>query len=155
MSFWLIVETHDNWLVDRKSGFRTFGLPESKRPLALQLAMGDILLVYISSKRSAFAGARRIEKAGVDKLGLKGEYDRSFPICLATSPIISLDEPQWVSVRSLKGHLSFLQGPHWSQFFRTSLRRLRDEDGARVLAALRRADSQLAAEAHPTVNPST
>jgi len=142
MTFWLIVEAHENWLVDRKFGYSSFGLPERKRLLAERLAVGDILLVYVSSGRSAFSGARKIEKPGGAKLGAKGEYDRAFPISVATSPIITLEEPQWVSVRELEGRVSFLQslqGRKWAQCFRTSLRPINEEDATTILEALRNA----------------
>src|SRR5262245_37433469 len=90
--YWMIVETVDNWMTDKRNGFTYFGISEHKVRVAEGMAQGDTVLTYVSSRVSSFADVRRVEGSRPEKLRFGGDYSTPFPFCIRTSPLISLDE---------------------------------------------------------------
>jgi predicted RNA-binding protein len=69
MAHWLLVERLDNWNVDKKEGFRRFGLSDKKKTLADRIKKGDTLIFYISSGISKFSDVREAIADGTARLG--------------------------------------------------------------------------------------
>jgi hypothetical protein len=134
LNYWLMVERLENWEVDRREGFRRFGIPEHKAKLASGVRSGDQLLFYVSSGISKLADIRKVTEDGLRKLPMGGDYDSAFPLFLSTAPQITLARPQWVPLHPLTEALALTRGKSdWRQIMRTSIRRLSDDDG-RLLA---------------------
>jgi len=130
MKFWLIVERYENWKIDRREGFKRFGLPLKKQKMARDMKAGDLLLTYISSGKSAFSDVRCVTKDGAEPIRRGSEYDTAFPIAIQTRPVVTLQETSWIPFKGLAPKLSFTAGHEdWRQLLRTSLRRLPNEDG--------------------------
>ncbi len=138
MSFFVAVERYSNWLVDKENEFAFYGLPERHLKKAELVKAGDVLLIYVSSGRSAFAGARRVTTDKLLRLAYGGEYDVACPYAIATEPLVNVDPQNWVPVKQLVGSLAFLGTGDWRQQFRTSLKPVSDADGAVILASFER-----------------
>jgi predicted RNA-binding protein len=140
MTHWLLVERLENWEVDRKEGFRRFGLPARKQRLAEQMRKGDKLIFYVSSGLSQFADIREVSEDGVFALGTGGGYDTAFPLFIATTPRLTLDPDKWVPIRDLIPKLSITSSKNdWRQVMRTSLREISDEDAEIIIDAMNQA----------------
>jgi hypothetical protein len=138
-----MVERLDNWLVDKHEGFRRFGIPAKKASLAKQVARGDKLIFYISSGMSQFSDIREATADGVTNLGAGGAYDTGYPLSLSTKPIITLEQDRWVPLKDLAEDLSITRGKKDFRFVvRASIRRLSEDDGSRIVSAVRKALSQ-------------
>jgi predicted RNA-binding protein len=140
MTYWLLVERLENWEVDRKEGFRRFGLPANKKQLASEMKKGDKLIFYVSSGLSKFADIREASEEGTFDLGVRGGYDTAFPISISTKPLLTLDLAQWVPIHDLISKIS-ITATHkdWRQVMRTSLRRISDEDAEVIIDAMKQA----------------
>lgn len=145
MAFWLLVERVENWEVDKREGFRRFGLSDAKRVLGSQIKKGDTLVFYISSGVSRFSDIREATKDGTDKLGSVGEYDTGFPLSISTRPKLTLPRDKWVPLHDLVSLLSITAGKgDWRQTMRASLRRLSENDAAIIIGAMKRAEKSVA-----------
>lgn len=138
MSFFIAVERYDNWVVDKKNGFTFYGLPERHLKRAAVVKTGDILLIYVSSGRAAFAGARSVTSDKLVRLAYGGDYDVACPYAISTESLVALEESKWIPVKALHEQLSFLSAKDWRQQFRTSIKPISDEDGSMILTELRR-----------------
>jgi hypothetical protein len=136
MSFFVAVERYSNWLVDKENEFSFYGLPERHLKKAATIKTGDVLLIYVSSGYSAFAGARRVSSDKLLRLAYGGDYDVACPCAISTEPLVSADPQDWVPVKQLVGKLSFLGSGDWRQQFRTSIKPISDQDAAVILDAL-------------------
>jgi hypothetical protein len=130
VTYWLMVERLENWEVDRREGFRRFGLPDRLGDRGNEIKKADLLIFYVSSGISCFADIREATEDGTHKLRLGGDYDTAFPIYLASKPLLTLPRAKWVRLHGLVDKLSFTRGKRdWRQAVRSSLRRLTDDDG--------------------------
>ena len=139
---WLLVERIENWQQDRADGFRQFGLPSSKRSLGSKIAAGDELFFYVSSGISAFADIREATKDGVERArGLR--YDTPFPWRVATRPLLTLSQEEWVPLKVLANDLDLTRGVEdWRYLVRNSLRQLSEHDAGEIRCALARKPSR-------------
>lgn len=138
VAYWLLVERLENWEVDKREGFRRFGLPESKEVMARQIRKGDLLIAYVSSGISSFADIRKAMADEPRKLGFGGDYDTAFPLAISTAPHLTLSRSNWVPIHSLTGRLSFTAGKgDWRQIMRTALRPLADADATVIIDAMK------------------
>ena len=105
MTDWLIVETLPNWKVDQKNQFSYFGLTERFFRLNHdEIKLGDRLFAYVTGN-SSFADIREVVKDGIRNLPIGGDYERSFPYCIDTKPVLTLPPETWVSIHDLKDRL--------------------------------------------------
>lgn len=140
MAHWLLIERLENWKVDKKEGFRRFGLSEKKETLANKIKKGDTLIFYISSGISKFSDVREATADGTTRLGPGGNYDLGFPIAISTRLQFALDQKKWVAIHDLVDKLSLTAGKaDWRQVMRTSLRLLSDDDAMVIVGAMQRA----------------
>lgn len=140
MAYWLLVERLENWRTDKEEGFRHFGIPDRKLPLASGIKTGDTLIVYVSSGVSKFTDVRRARRDGAVTLGAAGNYDMGFPVAIQTIPEFALEQAHWVPMKGLADKLSLTAGrAEWRHVMRHCLRRLTNEDGEIILAAMRKA----------------
>lgn len=145
MQSWLVVERLENWYVDQSGGFSTIGLPEHKRATASKIAVGDHLVTYIASKRSVIADIREVTSTIQRRRRPERhfDYDDAYPFVLHTKPMIVLEEADWVSIKSLLSALNLTKNTdNWPQIFRTSLRRLSEEDYSVLRKALQTAKTK-------------
>ena len=138
-AYWLIVESPQNWEVDRGNDFGSFGVHERYKKAIGEMSTGDLLVTYVT-KVSAFADVREIASVGAKPISGDGAYDRKFDLEVATRPLTVLSPDSWVRASSLHDQLEITRGKRRPGLvFMTSVRRLPDEDGARIVEAIERA----------------
>ncbi|WP_156375886.1 hypothetical protein [Methylobacterium sp. Leaf125] len=129
MAYWIIVERYENWLIDKAEGFVRFGIPETKLKLAAFIVPGDKLITYVSSGISKFSDIRVVLDPPFTKMKFGGNYDTSYASAISTRKLVILPEESWVPVQELKGIIKILGTGDSRQIFRTSLKRLDNDDG--------------------------
>ncbi|ELG9628841.1 hypothetical protein ROM75_002400 [Vibrio vulnificus] len=133
---WLLVERYDNWKVDQGNDFAYLGVSPKKLKTAQRMNEGDTLITYVSGVK-AFSDIRRIESVELIKLKVQYDYDEPFNVAIKTSPILVLDETNWVSVYDALDKLSFTKGKkRWSNYFYHQLKLIKDSNDANTLIKL-------------------
>jgi len=136
---WLIVESPENWEVDRVNEFTSFGVHDRYRKAIGQMKLGDLLVTYVT-KSSAFADIREIASAGARPMSDGSAYDRKFDLEVETRPLAILSPRFWVRASFLHDDLEITRGKRSPGLvFMTSVRRLPDGDGARIVKAIEHA----------------
>lgn len=131
MQAWLIVQRIENWRVDYSGNFSNVGLPASRIKMAKQIEVGDRLVTYIASRRSAISDIREVTSVTQSRRAPQAQagYDGVYPFVLKTRPLIVLAESAWFPIQNLIPLLSLTRGVgDWRQLFRNSLRRLTEND---------------------------
>ncbi len=127
---WLIIERLENWEADQAAGFTMFGLSARYKKLASRIETRDFVFCYVSSGISAFSDIRLVQAAGIKPLRRSTDYDAAFDFYISTAPLIVLQRPRWVSLKSVVSDLDLTKNrEEWRQMFRTSLRLLSAHDG--------------------------
>jgi hypothetical protein len=62
-NYWLSVETPDNWIADKVTGFSLMGIADRKKALAQTVEAGDLILTYVKGR--GFADIRRVVTKGL------------------------------------------------------------------------------------------
>jgi hypothetical protein len=138
-NFWLLTERLENWNIDNNEGFTRFGVPDYTLKKAKTVKAGDFLVVYVSSKISAFSDIRQALSDGTTKLLHGGDYDTAFSSCLKTKPYITLDRDKWIAIKGLVNVLSFTKDKKdWRQVMRQTIKSLSTEDGKLILSAMKK-----------------
>lgn len=126
---WMIVESPDNWKIDRANGFTYFGVTARYEYLKDRVKAGDRLFAYVTGK-GGFSDIRQVTKDGLRKLRLGGDYDMALPFCLDTEPLVVLPKDQWLPIADIKDRLVMTAGKqHWGQVLRTAFKKLDPADG--------------------------
>ncbi|MGF9760545.1 hypothetical protein AAII07_35690 [Microvirga sp. 0TCS3.31] len=126
--FWLVVESQRNWTVDQQNGFTYFGIGERNQKLASRIQKGDLIFVYIPG-RGCFSDMRRATHPGVHQLRGGGDYERSYPLCISTEPVLTLGPDNWIPIHKVKDQMALFRGrDHWAPMLQTSLRAIATED---------------------------
>src|SRR5882672_846856 len=124
-SYWLINERVENWEADEANDFRMFGIPDHKWGIAERIAVGDVLVTYVSSGISAFADARRVESKAERMRRAPDIYDTPYPITVRTKPLVVVVRASWVKIHGLVQRLAFTRSSlDWRQVMRFSIRPL-------------------------------
>jgi predicted RNA-binding protein len=145
MAYWLVVEQLENWERDRETGFTTHGVAENKATIASRLKPRDQLIVYVSSRVSAFSDLREVVSSEPVRTAAQDEYARKFPLTISTKPLLTLPPEKWVKVVSILDQISAIKSSsawNWQVMFRSTLVPLRDGDAQRIIAAMRRVASE-------------
>lgn len=139
MNIWLVVERLENWETDRVSGFSFLGFEDRYRKTLTTIKAGDRLVIYVASRISSFSDIREVADGVV--LSAKrlpwSKYDTPYPHIIRTHSVLALPRDAWVPIHGLLPKLSFLQKGDWRLALRSSLRRLSDEDGFMIMAAMK------------------
>ncbi|HFG1773415.1 TPA: hypothetical protein ACGF4T_002158 [Vibrio cholerae] len=133
---WLLVERYDNWKVDQGNDFAYLGVSPKKLKTAQRMNKGDFLITYVSGIK-AFSDIRRIESVDLIKLKVQYDYDEPFNVAIKTSPVLVLDETNWLPVYDALDKLSFTKGKkRWSNYFYHQLKLIKNPNDASTLIKL-------------------
>ena len=142
MVTWILTASPENHEATRELGFRVIGVKERNRNRALEIAVGDRIVLYLT-KVMRFAGSITVtgelfedrEKLWPGKPGKADAYPWRFP----TEPEVVLDEAEWIAAESLKTDLEHIQkwpADHWKLAFQGQLRTVSDADAALLVERL-------------------
>ena len=133
---WVLTGSPENHAATVERGLQVIGLKERRRNLALQIAPGDRIFIYVT-RHMAFAAAVRVTgELFEDRISIwPGKPGRAdpYPWRFPTEPEIVLDEPDWVPAEALVGELEHTRKwprKHWRLAFQGQIRPVSTHDAA-------------------------
>ena len=142
METWILTASPENHAATRERGFSVIGFKERRRNQALEVAVGDRLVLYLT-KVMAFAGSIRVtgelyEDRAKIWPGKPGSPDQ-YPWRFATEPEVVLEEDSYVPAESLVGqleHMAKWPPEHWRLAFQGQVRTVSEHDAGVLLDAM-------------------
>jgi hypothetical protein len=131
---WILTGSPENYEATKAHGFGLIGLKERNRNRALEIEVGDRIVLYLT-RVMAFAGSIRVESELYEDRskvwpGKPGKAD-SYPWRFQTSPEVVLAEPDWVPAVSLVNDLDHIRKwppEHWRLAFQGQIRPVSSHD---------------------------
>jgi hypothetical protein len=131
---WILTGSPENHAATAERGYSVIGLKERNRNRALEIAVGDRIVLY-ATRVMAFAGSIRVEgELYEDRTpiwpGKPGKVD-AYPWRFATAPELVVPETDWVPAESLVGeleHIARWPAEHWKLAFQGQIRAVSDHD---------------------------
>jgi predicted RNA-binding protein len=131
---WILTGSPDNYEATKAHGFTVIGLKERNRNRALEIEVGDRIVLYLT-RVMAFAGSIRVEGELYEDRskvwpGKPGKAD-SYPWRFQTSPEAILEESEWVPAVSLVDDLEHIRKwprEHWRLAFQGQIRPVSSHD---------------------------
>jgi hypothetical protein len=131
---WILTGSPENDAATAERGYSVIGLKERNRNRALEIAVGDRIVLY-ATRVMAFAGSIRVEgELYEDRTpiwpGKPGKVD-AYPWRFATAPELVVPETDWVPAESLVGeleHIARWPAEHWKLAFQGQIRAVSDHD---------------------------
>jgi predicted RNA-binding protein len=137
ITYWLIVETPENWNADKNRSFSSLGISDRFKVAAQRMKPGDLVISYVS-RAQAFADVRKVESSKPKRATRELGYDRPFQWEIGTAPLITLTRENWVGIHPLVEELELTRGKkRWGPIFLTAVRTLKSSDGSRLVSELR------------------
>ena len=140
---WVLTGSLDNFRATAEHRFHVIGMKERRRRLAEQVAVGDVIIFYVTVIQ-AFAGMVRVtgemyESRSKIWPGKPGEPDE-YPWRFETEPVLLLEEENFVPAEELAESLEHVQKwpiEHWHLAFQGQLRTISYADTVTIERALR------------------
>jgi predicted RNA-binding protein len=140
---WVLTGSPENHAATVERGLQVIGLKERRRNVALRIAPGDRIFLYVT-RRMAFAAAVRVTgELFEDRTpiwpGKPGRLD-AYPWRFHTEPEIALDEPDWVPAEALADELEHVRKwprEHWRLAFQGQIRPVSAHDAAALTERMR------------------
>jgi EVE domain-containing protein len=139
---WILTGSPENYAATAEHGYRVIGLKERNRNRALEIAVGDRIVLYLT-RIMAFAASIRVtgelyedrEKIWPGKPGKADPYPWRFE----TEPELVLPEDGWIPAETLVGELEHIgkwPREHWKLAFQGQIRAVSEHDAELLLARL-------------------
>jgi hypothetical protein len=139
---WILTGSPENYAATRAHDFDLIGLKERNRNRALEIEVGDRIVLYPTRVMALAASIIVTGELYEDRVklwpGKPGKADL-YPWRFPTEPEIVLDEPDWVPAESLVDeleHLAKWPREHWTLAFQGQIRPVSDRDAAALLGRL-------------------
>jgi hypothetical protein len=133
---WVLTGSPENHAATVERGLQVIGLKERRRNVALQIAPGDRIFLYVTRRMAFAAAVRVIGELFEDRTpiwpGKPGRAD-PYPWRFPTEPEVVLDEPDWVPAEALVGELEHVRKwprEHWRLAFQGQIRPVSAHDAA-------------------------
>ena len=142
---WILTGSPENYAATRERGFTVIGLKERRRAFALELAVGDRIVLYVTRVMAFAASIRVTGELFEDRTPIwpgKPRKADAYPWRLPTEPELVLEEPDWVAAESLAGELEHVRKwppEHWRLAFQGQIRPVSDGDARLLLARMQAA----------------
>jgi EVE domain len=131
---WILTGSPENYAATREHGYRVIGLKERNRNRALEIAVGDRIVLYLT-RVMAFAASIRVtgelyedrEKIWPGKPGKADPYPWRF----ATEPELVLPDDEWIPAETLVNELEHIgkwPREHWKLAFQGQIRPISEHD---------------------------
>jgi hypothetical protein len=142
---WILTGSPENYDATRAHGYGVIGLKERNRNRALEIAVGDRIVLYLT-RVMAFAASIRVtgelyedrEKIWPGKPGKADPYPWRF----ATEPEVVVEDDAWVPAETLVGtleHIGKWPVQHWKLAFQGQIRAVSEHDADVLIDRLRAA----------------
>jgi predicted RNA-binding protein len=133
---WVLTGSPENHAATVANGLQVIGLKERRRNVALEIAPGDRIFLYVTRRMAFAAGVRVTGELFEDRTpiwpGKPGRAD-AYPWRFPTEPEIVLDEPEWVPAEALVDELEHVRKwprEHWRLAFQGQIRPVSTHDAA-------------------------
>lgn len=144
---WVLTGSPDNYAATRARGYRVIGVKERNRNRALQMAVGDRIVLYLTQVQAIAASIRITGELYEDRTtlwpGKPGKVD-IYPWRFPTEPELVVEEDEWIPAQTLVGtldHIAKWPAEHWTLAFQGQLRTVSEHDTGVLLDRLRAAAS--------------
>lgn len=135
---WILTGSPENFAATAAHGFTVIGMKERRLNQARQIAIGDRIVFYLT-KIQTFAAIAAVESELFEDRakiwpGKPGKAD-PYPWRFEISPLIVLDEVDYVDVEPLAGRLEHVRKwppEHWKLAFQGQLRTIGEADAALI-----------------------
>jgi hypothetical protein len=140
---WILTGSLENYEATQQHGFAVIGLKERNRNRALEIEVGDRIVLYVT-RVMAFAATIRVDGGLYEDRtelwpGKPGKAD-AYPWRFETSPEVVLEEPAWVPAASLIDELEHIRkwpAEHWRLAFQGQIRPVSQHDAGVLLKRMR------------------
>jgi hypothetical protein len=136
---WILTGSPENFAVTRELGFSVIGIKEGRRRQALEIAVGDRIVLYLTRVMRFSASVRVTGELFEDRTrvwpGKPGKAD-PYPWRFPTEAELVLDEADWVPAESLVDtleHIAKWPREHWTLAFQGQLRTISQRDTEALL----------------------
>lgn len=127
MQYWLCVLRKENFDINASKNFSCIGFSKRFLKSAMEINIGDKVVIYVASKISKIAGIVEINSDYYESYDWV--WDDVFPIRLKTKPFIILENDKFIDIRILINKLSFIRNKKaWRYYFRHSLKKIDFKD---------------------------
>ena len=125
--YYIISMRYENFHQIRDDGFSMIGFPKSSL-MAKKLKIGDLLVLYIGSRKSQLAAILEVNSEMIWENDLR--WDDFYPIRYKTKPIIVLNPNNYLDMRKIKNGLSFINPEivKFGVYFMSGIKRISYED---------------------------
>jgi hypothetical protein len=139
---WILTGSPENYAATQAHGYEVIGLKERNRNRALELAMGDRIVLYLT-RVMAFAACIRVtgelyEDRAKIWPGKPGKVD-AYPWRFATAPELVLPDDAWLPAETLVDELEHIgkwPREHWKLAFQGQIRPVSEHDADVLLARM-------------------
>jgi hypothetical protein len=139
---WILTGSPENYAATRAHDFDVIGLKERNRNRALEIEVGDRIVLYLTRVMALAASIVITGELYEDRVklwpGKPGKSDL-YPWRFPTEPELVLDEPNWVPAESLVDeleHVAKWPREHWTLAFQGQIRPVSDHDATALLGRL-------------------
>jgi hypothetical protein len=139
---WILTGSPENYQATRAHDFGVIGLKERNRNRALEIELGDRIVLYVTRVMAFAASIVVTGELYEDRVklwpGKPGKADR-YPWRFPTEAEIVLGEPEWVLAESLVDELEHIgkwPREHWTLAFQGQIRPVTDHDANILLGRL-------------------
>ena len=124
---YIVSMRYQNFQKVKENGFSYIGFPE-RSVLAKHLNVGDLLFLYIGSRKSKIAAMVEVDSEMIWKNDLI--WDDLFPTRYQIRPISVLPPDHYIDMRSIKNGLSFINPEieRFGVYFMSGIKKITDED---------------------------
>src|SRR3954451_2141124 len=137
---WILTGSPENFAATRERGFGLLGFKERRRRMALDVEVGDRVVLYLT-RVGRFAASVRVTSGVVEDRapvwpGKPGNPD-PYPWRVGTEPEVVLDEGDWVDAAAVKDDLEHVRkwpAEHWRLAFPGQLRAVSEHRASVLLA---------------------
>jgi hypothetical protein len=144
---WILTGSPENYAATREHGYRVIGLKERNRNRALEIVLGDRIVLYLTRVMAFAASIRVTGELYEDREriwpGKPGKAD-PYPWRFETEPELVLPDDEWLPAETLVGELEHIgkwPREHWKLAFQGQMRAVSEHDADVLLARLRAADT--------------
>ncbi|MGN6168521.1 MAG: EVE domain-containing protein [Solirubrobacteraceae bacterium] len=143
MQTWILTGSPENYTATKAHGFTLIGLKERNRNRALEIEVGDRIVLYLT-RVMAFAGSVSVQSQLYEDRsevwpGKPGKVD-AYPWRFETSAEVVLDEPEWVPAAALVDALEHIRKwppEHWRLAFQGQIRPVSSHDAEILLERMK------------------
>ena len=130
---WILTGSLENFRINVERGFDVIGFKERRRRQAEQMRPGDEIVFYVTGVQE-FGAIVRVESESFEDrepIWPPGKKDESYPWRVEATPLVVLDEEQFIPAVGLVGeleHIAKWPAEHWQLAFQGQLRTVSEHD---------------------------